>query len=119
MLGTDAWLDGSCLSKRPINKEQKGKRTFYNISTLTHVKEIEKNPHLFDIKDKEVFNGADGGQHGAVERADPADSLTVDDLENILRNSKLLLTPPLSQATVTVLYYQPEEDGATQGHCYR
>lgn len=61
--------------------------------------------HLFDVEDEEVFDGADGRQHGAVERANPADCLTVNNLKHILRNSKLLLAPPLSQATVTVLHY--------------
>lgn len=77
----------------------------------------EQNNHLFDIEDKEVFNGADGGQQRAVERADPADGLTIDDLQHVLRNSKLLLAPPLSQATVAVHHYQPEESEATQRHC--
>lgn len=77
----------------------------------------ELNNHLLDIEDKEVFNGADGRQQGAVERADPADGLTVDDLQHILRNTKLLLAPPLSQATVTVHHYQPEESEAAQRHC--
>lgn len=39
----------------------------------------DKN-HLFDVEDKEVFDGTDGRHDWAVERADPADGLTVDDL---------------------------------------
>lgn len=74
-----------------------------------------KKNYLFDIEDKKVFNSADGRQHWAVEGADPADCLTVDDLQHILRNSKLLLSPPLSQATVTVPHNEPEMDTATIG----
>lgn len=40
---------------------------------------MTKKHHLFDVEYEEVFDGADGRQHGAVEGADPADSLTVDD----------------------------------------
>lgn len=75
-----------------------------------HVRRKKKN-HLFDIEDKKVFNSADGRQHRAVEGADPADCLTVDDLQNVLRNRKLLLPPPLSQATLAVLHDEPEECG--------
>lgn len=60
--------------------------------------------HLFDVKDKKVFHGADRRQHRAVERADPADGLSVDDLQHILRNGKLLMAPPLDQAAVTVIH---------------
>lgn len=74
------WPDGSCSSMRPMNKEQKGhRRPEILLRTLTHVGKKKKN-HLFDVEDKEVFNSADGRQHRAVERADPADGLTVDDL---------------------------------------
>lgn len=71
-------------------------------------KTYEGQNNLFDVEDEEVFDGADGRQHRWVERADPTDGLTVNDLKDILRNSKLLLAPPLSKATVTVLHYQPE-----------
>lgn len=67
-----------------MNKEQKGNRTPETLlRTLTCVqkkKHVRKKNHLFDIEDKEVFNSADGRQQRAVERADPADGLTVDDL---------------------------------------
>lgn len=91
-------------------------RIFRNLLWLWPMleKHVRTKHHLFDIEDKEVFNGADGGQQRAVERADPADGLTVDDLQHVLRNSKLLLAPPLSQATVTVHHYQPEESEATK-----
>lgn len=68
--------------------------------------------HLFDIEDTKIFDGADGRQQGAVEGADPADCLTVDDLQHVLRDSELLLSPPPSQAAVAVLHYEPEDDGA-------
>ena len=71
--------------------------------------------HLFDVEDEVVFDGADGGQQGAVEGTDPADGLTIDDLQHILRDCKLLLAPPLSKATVTVVHYQPGEERAVQG----
>lgn len=73
-------------------------------------KRFNKN-HLLDIEDEEVFDSTDGGQKRAVEGANPADRLTVYNLQHILRNSKLLLPPPISQATVTVLHYQSGEDG--------
>ena len=73
---------------------------------------MKSRVHLFDVEDKEVFDGADGRKHRTVECADPADGLTVDDLQHILRNSKLLLAPPPSQRPVTVLHNQPEKDQA-------
>lgn len=52
--------------------------------------------HLFDVEDKKIFDGADGRKQGAVEGADPADCLTVDDLQHVLRDCELLLSPPFS-----------------------
>lgn len=100
---------------RPINKQQRGNRNpASNFDPCVCVYIYTFKTYLFDIEDKEVFNSADGRQQGAVEGADPADGLTVDDLQHVLRNSKLLLAPPLGQTTVTVLHYQPEEYEATQ-----
>lgn len=76
----------------------------------------QKKNHLFDVEDKEVLDSTDGREDWTVERADPADGLTVDDLQHILGNSKLLLAPPLDQAPVTVLHDQPEQDSVTEGH---
>lgn len=73
--------------------------------------------HLFNIEDKEVFHCADGRQHRAVERADPADGLTVDDLQHVLRDGKLLLAKPLRQAAVTVLHYQLSGKLHKDGDC--
>lgn len=58
--------------------------------------------HLLDVKNKEIFEGADSRQQWAVESADPADGLTIDDLQYILRNRKLLLAHPFSQGRITV-----------------
>lgn len=41
---------------------------------------VKTQSDLFDVEDKEVFDGADGRQHGGVKSANPADGLTVDDL---------------------------------------
>lgn len=58
--------------------------------------------HLLDVKDKEIFEGADSRHQWAVESADPADGLTIDDLQYILRNRKFLLVHPFSQGRITV-----------------
>lgn len=71
--------------------------------------------HLFYIEDKKVFNSADGRQNRTVKSADPANCLTVDDLQHVLRNGKLLLAPPFGQPTVTVVYDQPEGWMTPQG----
>lgn len=78
-------------------------QSFYRTIKILYTRKTEN--HLLDIEDKEVFNSADGRKHRAVEGADPADCLTVDNLQHILRNSKLLLSPPLGQGTITVPHY--------------
>lgn len=77
----------------------------------------KRKTHLLYIEDKKVFNGADGGQHRTVKSTDPANCLTVDNLQNVLRNGELLLAPPLGQPTVTVPHDQP--DGRTRTHGQR
>lgn len=67
--------------------------------------------HLFDVEDDEVLDGADGGQQGAVECPDPADGLAVHNLQDVLGDGKLLLAPPLGQATVTVVHYESRGEG--------
>lgn len=76
------WLDGSCLSVRPIDKQQRVyiRNPASDSDPCYNACSRRKNNHLFDIEDKEVLNGADGRQHWAVECADPADGLTVDNL---------------------------------------
>lgn len=69
----------------------------------------KKKTHLLYIEDEKVFNGADGRQHRTVKSTDPANCLTVDDLQHVLRNGKLLLPPPLGQPTVTVPHDQPDD----------
>ena len=68
--------------------------------------------NLFDVEDDEELDGADGRQQGAVEGADPADGLAVDDLQHVLGDGELLLPPPLGQAAGTVVIDDPE---ASQG----
>lgn len=63
---------------------------------------------LLDVEDEDVFDGVDGGQQGAVEGADPADGLTIDDLQHVLRDGELLLTPPPHQTVVAVTHDDPE-----------
>lgn len=67
--------------------------------------------YLFDVEDDEVLDGADGGQQGAVECPDPADGLAVHNLQDVLGDGKLLLAPPLGQATVTVVHYESRGEG--------
>lgn len=74
-------------------------------------KKKKKKTHLLYIEDEKVFNSADGRQHRTVKCSDPANGLAVDDLQHVLRNGKLLLSPPLGQPTVTVPHDQP--DGQT------
>lgn len=76
---------------------------------------IQKS-HLLDVKDKEIFDGADGGQQRAVEGADPADGLTVDDLQDVLRNRELLLAQPLRQGRLVVLDDQPDGTAEIMRH---
>lgn len=102
------WLDGSCLSMRPGNKEQNIRNPTTDLDSFFVNEHVTgKKKYLFNIKDKKVFDGANGGQHGAVKGADPADCLAVHDLQHVLRDAKLLLSPPLSQAAFTVLHYEP------------
>lgn len=107
-LGTDVWLDGSCSSMRPGDKEQNIRNPTTNFDSFFVNEHVTggKN-YLFDIEDKKVFDGANGRQHGAIKGADPADCLAVHDLQHVLRDGKLLLSPPFSQAAVTVLHYEP------------
>lgn len=70
----------------------------------------KRKTHLLYIEDKKVFNGADGRQHRTVKSTDPANRLTVDDLQHVLRNGELLLSPPLGQPTVTVPHDQPGDN---------
>lgn len=78
----DVWLDGSSSLMITLNKEQKGDRTSEVVLLIWSQakKNMKDKNHLFDVEDKEVFDGADGRQHRAVECADPADGLTIDDL---------------------------------------
>lgn len=63
---------------------------------------------LFEVEDEDVFDSVDGGKQRAVKRPYPADGLSVDDLQHVLRDGELLLTPPLGQAAVAVIHDDPE-----------
>lgn len=112
----DVWLDDSCLSVKPVNDTATIKYQLQTIpNRVRNKKKKTKKTHLFYIEDKKVFNSADGRQYRTVKSADPANCLTVDDLQHILRNGKLLLAPPLGQPTVTVAHDQPEGWMTPQG----
>lgn len=91
-------------------------RLFKTLFNLTHpTPPPPQKSHLLYVEDKKVFNSADGGQHWTVKGADPADRLTIDDLQHVLRDGKLLLSPPLGQPTVTVHHDQPGGWTTAQG----
>lgn len=77
--------------------------------------EKKKQTHLFYVEDKKVFNSADCRQNRTVKSPNPANCLTINNLQHVLRNGKLLLAPPLAQPTVTVAHNQPEGRMTPQG----
>lgn len=111
----DVWLDDSCLSVKPANDKETIKYQLQTIPNWVRNNKKKMKTHLFYIEDKKVFNSADGRQNRTVKSADPANCLTVDDLQHVLRNGKLLLAPPLGQPTVTVAHDQPEGWMTPQG----
>lgn len=107
------WLDDSCLLMKPTSDTAAIK--YHTIAKMSANGKKKKQTHLFYVEDKKVFNSADCRQNRTVKSPNPANCLTINNLQHVLRNGKLLLAPPLAQPTVTVAHNQPEGRMTPQG----
>lgn len=95
------------LDQRQLERTRRRQQKFQTCQSSSFHPD-HRQRHLFDVEYEEVLDGADGGQHRAVEGANPADGLTINDLQHVLRNGELLLAPPIREARFPVSNDQPE-----------